>query len=92
MSMPEDAAAPHATADAAVPTLPTDADLRALLAAATGDEAARLRALVQGYLTLRHVLRDVLAFLAAREGGAAIATVPVLARARALVASATGAP
>ncbi|MDF1501368.1 hypothetical protein [Roseisolibacter sp. H3M3-2] len=62
-----------------------DADLRMLLARADAGNDGPLRALVRGYVQQRHALRAVLAFLAAREGGAAIADVPALARARALV-------
>jgi hypothetical protein len=66
----------------------SDADLRALLAQARAADDARLRDLVHAYVALRGVTREALAFLEAREGGAAVAGVPVLLRARALVAPA----
>lgn len=81
-SMPSPPRATPASAD-----LPDDATVRALLARARAADDVALRALVYGYVALRHALADVLAFLAAREGGAAVASVPALARARALVAS-----
>jgi hypothetical protein len=72
-------------ASAATPALPDDATVRALLARARADDDEALRRLLHGYVALRQSLGDVLAFLAAREGGAALATVPALVRARALV-------
>ena len=71
--------------DAAAPSLPSEADLRALLAQARASDDARLRQLVTSYVTLRQVTRDVVAFIAAREGGAAVGGTPILRRARALV-------
>ncbi len=61
-----------------------DAELRALLlqARASGDE--RLRRLVTSYVTLRRVTADVIAFIEAREGGAAVGGTPLLLRARRL--------
>ena len=63
----------------------TDAELHALLlqARASGDE--RLRRLVTSYVTLRRVTADVIAFIEAREGGAAVGGTPLLLRARHLV-------
>jgi hypothetical protein len=63
----------------------SDADLQALLLQARTGDDARLRQLVTSYVTLRRVTADVLAFIQAREGGAAVAGVPLLLRARQLV-------
>jgi hypothetical protein len=65
-----------------------DADLRALVAEARARGDVRLQRLVSSYVTLRRVTADVVAFVAAREGGAAVAHTPLLLRARQL----TGAP
>ena len=74
------------------PPLPADADLRALLARARRDDDAPLREVVHGFLALRQALGQVLDFLAAREGGAYIASAPALVRARALVTPGHAAP
>ena len=63
----------------------TDAQLRALLVRAREGDDAVLRQLVTDHVTLRRVTADILAFLEAREGGAAVAGVPLLLRARRLV-------
>jgi hypothetical protein len=62
----------------------TDAELHALAARARTADDELLRRLVTGYLTLRRVTADVVAFIEAREGGAAVAGTPLLRRARAL--------
>ena len=62
----------------------TDAELRALSQRARADDDPQLRRLVTDYLTLRRVTADVIAFIEAREGGAAVASVPLLLRARRL--------
>lgn len=74
LPVPDDAAAPL-----------TDAQLRALLVRAREGDDAMLRQLVTDHVTLRRVTADILAFLEAREGGAAVARVPLLLRARRLV-------
>lgn len=66
------------------PTLLTDAELRALAVRARADDDPQLRRLVTDYLTLRRVTADVIAYIEAREGGAGVAGVPLLLRARQL--------
>ena len=68
----------------ALPPAITDSELKALLEQArrTGDE--RLHRLVTAYVTLRRVTADVIILIEAREGGAAVAGMPLLRRARAL--------
>ena len=65
-------------------TLLSDAELRALATRARTDGDAQLRRLVTDYLTLRRVTADVIAYLEGREGGSAVAGVPLLLRARQL--------
>jgi hypothetical protein len=62
----------------------TDAELRALAVRARSADDELLRRLVTSYVTLRRVTADVIAFVEAREGGAAVAGTPLLRRARAL--------
>ena len=62
----------------------TDAELHALVVRARATRDAELHRLVVAYLTLRRVTSDVVAFVAAREGGAAVAATPLLRRARLL--------
>jgi hypothetical protein len=62
----------------------TDAELHALAVRARSADDALLRRLVTSYVTLRRVTADVVAFIEAREGGAAVAGTPLLRRARAL--------
>ena len=83
MSDPRDPDDLPAEEPAAAPI--TDAELRALLARARASGDAPLRRLVSEFVTLRKVTADVLAFIQSREGGAAVANVPVLLRARRLV-------
>jgi hypothetical protein len=80
----------HATesgSDATGASLLTDAELRALAVRARADEDPQLQRLVTGYVTMRRVMADVLAFIEAREGGAAVAGTPLLLRARHLAAA-----
>jgi len=70
--------------DEAGETLLSDAELRALATRARTDGDAQLRRLVTDYLTLRRVTADVIAYLEGREGGSAVAGVPLLLRARQL--------
>ncbi|MGZ8376305.1 MAG: hypothetical protein ACXWZS_01365 [Gemmatirosa sp.] len=65
-------------------TLLTDAELRELSVRARRDGDPQMQRLVTGYLTLRRVTADVIAFIEAREGGAAVAGSPLLLRARQL--------
>jgi hypothetical protein len=65
---------------------PSDAELRALMQRARDDDDGALRRLVTGYLTLRRVGADVIAFLEARDGGASVARTPLLLHARHLTA------
>lgn len=74
-----------APVDAPVDDVVTDAELRALGARARATDDAALRRLVLGYVTLRRTTADVLAFIEAREGGAAVGGTPLLLRARQLV-------
>jgi hypothetical protein len=62
----------------------TDAELHALAARARSADDDSLRRLVASCVTLRRVTADVIAFIEAREGGAAVAGTPLLRRARAL--------
>jgi hypothetical protein len=62
----------------------TDAELRALGARARASDDTLLRRLLTSYLTLRRVTADVIVFIEAREGGAAVAGTPLLRRARRL--------
>lgn len=79
----------HVAHDAGALDVPiTDGDLRALLQHARTGEDARLRQLVTSYVTLRRVTADVVAFIEAREGGAAVAGTPLLLRARQLTGTA----
>ena len=78
-----DAVEPPAGGDAAAGPL-TDAELHALAARARSADDPLLRRLVTDYVTLRRVTADVVAFVEAREGGAAVAGTPLLRRAREL--------
>ena len=60
----------------------TQAELRALGARARAGNDALLRRLLTSYVTLRRVTADVIVFIEAREGGAAVAGAPLLRRAR----------
>ena len=62
----------------------SDAELRALVARARAHDDPRLMQLITSYVTLRRVTADVIALLEAREGGAAVARIPLLLRAREL--------
>ncbi len=64
-----------------------EADLHALMLQARRTNDAPLHRLVVGYLTLRRVTTDVVALVAAREGGAGVAGTPVFRRARDLAAA-----
>jgi hypothetical protein len=70
--------------EAVVPTLLTDAELREMSVRARRDGDPQVQRLLTGYLTLRRVTADVIAFIEAREGGAAVAGSPLLLRARQL--------
>jgi hypothetical protein len=61
----------------------TDAELHALAVRARSADDELLRRLVTSYVTLRRVTADVVMFIEAREGGAAVAGTPLLRRARA---------
>jgi len=63
-----------------------DAELHALMVQARRTKDAPLHRLVVGYLTLRRVTADVVALVAAREGGAGVAGTPLFRRARELAA------
>jgi hypothetical protein len=65
----------------------TDAELRALGLRARASDDPLLRRLLTGYVTLRRVTADVVAFIEAREGGAAVGGTPLLRRARDLAAT-----
>ena len=65
----------------------TDAEIRALMVRARASDDAPLRRLLTSYVTLRRVAADVIAFIEAREGGAAVAGTPLLRRARCLAAA-----
>ena len=62
----------------------TDAELRELGARTRGGDDPLVRRLLTSYLTLRRVTADVVALIEAREGGATVASDPVLLRARQL--------
>jgi len=79
-----DVPAPPPPPDESGGTLLSDAELRALATRARTDGDAQLRRLVTDYLTLRRVTADVIAYLEGREGGSAVAGVPLLLRARQL--------
>ena len=70
--------------DESAPAPLTDAELRALMVRARASDDAPLRRLVTSYVTLRRVTADVISFIEAREGGAAVAGTPLLRRARRL--------
>ena len=72
------------TPDASSAELLTDAELRELGMRTRGGDDPLVRRLLTSYLTLRRVTADVVAFIEAREGGAAVAGEPVLLRARRL--------
>jgi hypothetical protein len=81
--------APDATPDGETSTTPiSDVELRTLVLRARADDDPLLRRLIASYLTLRRVTADVIAFVEAREGGAGVAGVPLLSRARQLAAAA----
>lgn len=61
-----------------------DAELHALMLQARRTNDAPLHRLVIGYLTLRRVTAEVVTLVAAREGGASVASTPTLRRARQL--------
>ena len=61
-----------------------DTELRELLVRARAEDDRRLVQLITSYVTLRRVMADVIASIEAREGGAAVARVPLLLRAREL--------
>ena len=84
--MPDPRRSDDSSADelAAVPM--TDAVIRELRARVRASGDAPLRRLVSEFVTLRRDTADVLAFTESREGGAAVANVPALPRARRLVA------
>jgi hypothetical protein len=65
-------------------TMPTDAELRTLLARARASDDTLLRRVVLSYVTLRRVTADVIGLIEGREGGAAVAGTPLLRRARGL--------
>ena len=81
---PVDVSSAGADGDGAAAAPLTDGELRTLLLRARAGDDVLLRRLVTGYLTLRRVTADVIAFVEAREGGAAVAGTPLLRRARAL--------
>jgi hypothetical protein len=58
--------------------------LQVLMLQARRTQDTSLQQLVLGYLTLRRVTADVVALIATREGGAAVAATPLLRRARQL--------
>lgn len=64
-----------------------DAELHALMLQARHTNDAPLHRLVVGYLALRRVTADVVALIAAREGGAGVAGTPTFRRARDLAAA-----
>ena len=79
-----DPAVPESEA-AASPDAPiSDDELHELVLLARAREDVRLRRLLTSYVTLRRVTADVIAFIEAREGGAAVAGTPLLLRARQL--------
>ena len=82
MSDTPDDPLPRAEPAAAAPL--TDAELRELAARVRAGGDPLLQRLLTSYVTLRRVTADVVAFVAAREGGAAVAGTPLLVRAREL--------
>lgn len=78
---------PPAPADNPAAAPLTDAELRTLGARAHESQDALLRRLITSYVTLRRVTADVVAFIEAREGGAAVAGTPLLLRARGLTSA-----
>jgi hypothetical protein len=72
------------TPDASSTALLTDAELRELGARARSGDDPLVRRLLTSYLTLRRVTADVVAYVEAREGGQAVASHPLLLRARQL--------
>jgi len=64
--------------------VPSDAELRRLLAQAkaAGDEP--LRRMLAAYVTLRRVTADVITYLETRDGVSQVARIPLLAQARRL--------
>ena len=64
--------------------VPSDAELRRLLAQAkaAGDEP--LRRILGAYITLRRVTGDVVAYLETRDGAGQVARIPLLAQAKRL--------
>lgn len=62
----------------------TDAELVLLRTRARADGDEPLRRLILSYLMLRRVTAEVITLVSAREGGASIATTPLLRRAREL--------
>ena len=83
--MSDDRASSRASSDGlTVDTTPTDAELRTLMARARASDDTALRRVVISYVTLRRVTADVIRFIEAREGGAAVAETPLLRRARRL--------
>jgi hypothetical protein len=78
---------PAAASSASEPDAPgtiTDAELRELGARTRSGDDPLVRRLLTSYLTLRRVTADLVAFIEAREGGAAVAGEPALLRARQL--------
>ena len=63
-----------------------DAELQALMRQARRTGDVPLRRLVTEYLELRRVTADVIALIAAREGGAGVARTPLFRRAQQLAA------
>jgi len=61
-----------------------DAELRALLARARTQDDGEVVRLIVSYVTLRRVMADVIASIEAQDGGAAVARMPLLLRAREL--------
>ena len=78
---PADDPTAGAGADDAAGAPLADVELRTLLLHARTSDDALLRRLVTGYVTLRRVTADVIAFIEARAGGAAVAGTPLLRRA-----------
>ena len=79
-----DAASAPSSAEPGAPGTITEAELRELGVRARSGDDPLVRRLLTSYLTLRRVTADVVAFIEAREGGAAVAGEPVLLRARQL--------
>ena len=79
-----DTALPAPTPDETSATPLTDGELREIGARARAGDDLLVRRLLTSYLTLRRVTADVIALIEAREGGATIAGLPLLLRARQL--------